>query len=98
MQNESSRALRRHHMLRLKAKWKSTHARYFENPKIPTTISHQKRAGMYLNTCTPCSCWMCGNPRKYSGDRTIQERRLMQQIEYADTDQLVEDLAENFNY
>jgi hypothetical protein len=22
-----------------------------------------------------CSCWMCGNPRKWDGERTIQERR-----------------------
>ena len=23
----------------------------------------------------PCSCYMCGNPRKYYGDVTLQERR-----------------------
>jgi hypothetical protein len=22
-----------------------------------------------------CSCWMCGNPRKYRGEPTIQERK-----------------------
>ncbi len=22
-----------------------------------------------------CSCWMCGNPRKFLGERTLQERR-----------------------
>ena len=22
-----------------------------------------------------CSCWMCGNPRKWLGERTMQERR-----------------------
>lgn len=25
-----------------------------------------------------CSCYMCGNPRKYFKKRTIQEKRLMQ--------------------
>jgi hypothetical protein len=25
-----------------------------------------------------CSCWMCGNPRKYFGERTVQERRAIQ--------------------
>jgi len=25
-----------------------------------------------------CSCWMCGNPRRYFGDRTVQERRAIQ--------------------
>jgi len=24
-----------------------------------------------------CSCWMCGNPRKWFGDLTIQERRFL---------------------
>lgn len=24
-------------------------------------------------TRTPCSCWMCGNPRKHFGERTRQE-------------------------
>jgi len=28
-----------------------------------------------------CSCWMCGNPRKWFGKRTVQERRAMQEIE-----------------
>lgn len=28
-----------------------------------------------VDTPTPCSCWMCGNPRKYFGERTIQERK-----------------------
>ncbi|WP_165251299.1 hypothetical protein [Paludisphaera soli] len=23
----------------------------------------------------PCSCWMCGNPRRHLGERTRQERR-----------------------
>ena len=22
-----------------------------------------------------CSCWMCGNPRKYFNEKTIQEKR-----------------------
>ncbi|WP_169980233.1 hypothetical protein [Tautonia rosea] len=22
-----------------------------------------------------CSCWMCGNPRRWLGERTLQERR-----------------------
>jgi hypothetical protein len=23
-----------------------------------------------------CSCWMCGNPRKYFKERTLQEKKL----------------------
>lgn len=24
-----------------------------------------------------CSCWMCGNPRKWHGELTMQERRFL---------------------
>ncbi|KFI24206.1 hypothetical protein CG51_18560 [Haematobacter missouriensis] len=35
---------------------------------------HDKRATS-ANNLKVCSCWMCGNPRRYSGEMTIQERR-----------------------
>ncbi len=28
---------------------------------------------MIINTPTPCSCFMCGNPRKYWKEKSIQE-------------------------
>ena len=31
-------------------------------------------------TPTLCSCWMCGNPRKWFGLKTIQERRMFQDV------------------
>jgi hypothetical protein len=40
-----------------------------------------KQAGIVAYTPKTCSCWMCGNPRKYFGERTIQERRRMQEDE-----------------
>lgn len=33
----------------------------------------QKRVGKWANTACPCSCWMCGNPRRSMGERTLQE-------------------------
>lgn len=30
---------------------------------------------------TPCSCWMCGNPRRYTGARTRQEQRALLRFE-----------------
>jgi hypothetical protein len=30
--------------------------------------------GIHAHTPALCSCWMCGNPRKYSGERTRQEQ------------------------
>lgn len=61
------RAQRRHDAARLKKKrvsyWGQNLAR---EPRL---------LGKALHTATPCSCWMCGNPRKHTGLRTIQERR-----------------------
>lgn len=37
--------------------------------------------GRVITTPTPCSCWMCGNPRRYLGERTVQEQRLLQDLE-----------------
>jgi hypothetical protein len=34
-----------------------------------------RHVGMAIDTPKPCSCEICGNPRAYSGDRSIQERR-----------------------
>jgi hypothetical protein len=33
--------------------------------------------GRYANTPKPCSCWMCGNPRKF-GQLTRQELRALE--------------------
>ena len=31
--------------------------------------------GIKAHTPALCSCWMCGNPRKYWKEKTIQEKR-----------------------
>jgi hypothetical protein len=65
-----NRALRRHHTRRIKA-------RFYRNMKTrlwdwqPTP----KEAGMFANHGKVCSCWMCGNPRHFHGELTLQERR-----------------------
>jgi hypothetical protein len=33
--------------------------------------------GKLANNLTPCSCAMCGNPRRFWRERTLQERRLL---------------------
>jgi hypothetical protein len=68
---ENKRAIRRAHAERIKCarrKWWGHDLSRVEQ-------------GMVVDTPTPCSCWMCGNPRKYLGERTVQERRAMQEIE-----------------
>ena len=56
---DMSRAIRRHHAARLKR------ARRFYYGCDNCTDS--RRLGILLHTVSPCSCWMCGNPRHYEG-------------------------------
>lgn len=57
------RSIRRHHRARLlRARRNHYGGDWAENV-----------LGKLVNTATPCSCWMCGNPRKYTGELTISE-------------------------
>ncbi len=69
-----SRALRRHHDARLKKK--RQYYFYGSHGKLDP-----KSLGRVLHTTTICSCFMCGNPRKYYLERTVQERRWMQIVD-----------------
>jgi hypothetical protein len=44
--------------------------------KLPAEL-----VGRAVDTPKPCSCWMCGNARKYFGDLTRQELRLRDRAE-----------------
>lgn len=71
-----ARALRRHHAVRLKHVRKSYWGRiwgsaYYE----PLT---ERQLGMLLSTTHLCSGVCCGNPRRWLGERTIQEQRTYQ--------------------
>jgi hypothetical protein len=57
---------RRHHTERLKKKRRFNWGR--------DLIKEPKSLAMAVNTPKPCSCLMCGNCRKHSGN-TMQERR-----------------------
>ncbi len=37
-------------------------------------VETRARAGQVVDTPTPCSCWMCGNPRRHLGERSLRER------------------------
>jgi len=62
---QRGRAFRIHHRERLKKKRASYYGGW--------AGSSPHRLGMVVTTPTLCSCWMCGNPRKYFGQRTRQE-------------------------
>ena len=56
-----ARAQRRHHQRRMKVK--------------PRKLYPQNDKAKFANHLAVCSCWMCGNPRKVTGEKTIQERK-----------------------
>ena len=59
------KALRRHHIRRIKANQK--HLGYWYKEATP------RQAGIRLHTPCPCSCHMCGNPRRLFGEVTLAE-------------------------
>ena len=71
------RALRRHHAERIKRnfykelkQWEYYHTDPEEHEQWMRTYASRR-----VNTSSMCSCWMCGNPRKYFGHLTLQEER-----------------------
>ena len=61
----SKRSERRHHTERLKKKRRIHWGRELSD----------KELGEVVNTPTPCSCPLCGNPRRHFGAKTVQEKR-----------------------
>lgn len=47
---------------------------------FPTGPEH-RLAKLHATTCGDSNCVMCGNPRKFFGEKTIQEQRLFQDTE-----------------
>jgi hypothetical protein len=49
---------------------------------FPTGPEH-RLSKIHATTCGDSHCAMCGNPRKFFGERTIQEKRMFQEVEKA---------------
>jgi hypothetical protein len=62
-----SRAFRRHHERRVKRRVRDYYGGY--------AAALPRHLGRIARSRRLCSCWMCGNPRRYLGERTLQERR-----------------------
>ncbi len=60
------RSQRRHHEVRLKNARRS-----YWHRLVPMT---SRELGMVSRTPHPCSCWMCGNPRRILNEKSRQER------------------------
>jgi hypothetical protein len=58
----------RHHLQRLKK------ARAFDQAIGTSRQSDTATLGRHVNTPAKCSCWMCGNPRRYFDEKSRQER------------------------
>jgi hypothetical protein len=68
-----SRGIRRHHEERVKARVRSYYGGYaVGDPRSVGRIAHTRRL---------CSCWMCGNPRRYWKQATFQELRVREVID-----------------
>jgi hypothetical protein len=50
---------------------------------FPTTNKH-RFAKTHATTCGDSNCFMCGNPRKFFRERTIQERSFEQTARWRD--------------
>jgi hypothetical protein len=73
MTKDLKRALRRHHIARLKRARRF----YFRDDLAKNPVA----LGKIVTTATPCSCALCGNPRKRFLELTVQERRLFQDLD-----------------
>jgi len=74
-----SLALRRHHKKRMKKRARKIHSDWYRGKK-ESQCEHSYNT--YYSDWDPeysadnlklCSCYMCGNPRRYFGQRTRQE-------------------------
>jgi hypothetical protein len=62
-----SKSYRRHHEERIKRLVQTYYGGYARGDHRAT--------GRLAHARTPCSCWMCGNARRYFKEPTLQERR-----------------------
>ncbi len=85
-----SRSYRRHQLARAKA-WATWYCRTFKDtPRSRMTDDERTRwIGIATQTRKPCSGHCCGNPRRWFGERTVQERRQAPRRAYDAQDQEV---------
>ena len=72
IEKNKKRALRRHHYYRRKKQVKQIFKNTWYIPKNNSTWFNHT-VNIMIDTRTPCSCYMCGNPRKHFNKKTRQE-------------------------
>lgn len=78
---KKSRAERRHHHHRMLEKVKDFSFYKYGFWTEEEKLQHQKRMA---ETRKPCSCYMCGNPRKHWKDKTMQEKKFDEKVKTDD--------------
>lgn len=88
MSNETAKSVRGRRLLQknrhIARQMKIRKAHSFPDYGTPGVPAHEsphryhKRSGM---TCGDSNCFMCGNPRKFFKERTMQEKRQMQDLD-----------------
>jgi len=67
MSKDLTRAYRRHHLERIKRRVRD----YFGG----VLQGDRRHIGILARTRVPCSCHMCGNPRRWERKLTLKEQR-----------------------
>jgi hypothetical protein len=67
---ETNRASRRRATAKVKAKRSKSYWGRLNQREEPMT---PRQSGIVTNTAAPCSCAMCGNVRRITGQRTLKE-------------------------
>lgn len=73
MEKNRKRALRRRHVARLKRNRLDYYGGYIRRL---AKAEQNRHLGIISRTAQLCSCYMCGNPRRYWKEMTMAERRL----------------------
>ena len=85
------RSIRRHHRERLISK-----RRKYELYHAYSEDRLNNMSGSLANSATSCSCWMCGNPRKYFNHITLRESEaLLLYIEGCEESNIYSSLSRN---
>lgn len=71
----SKRARRRADKARMKARARRAYERLWRRPGDAPDWYDPKSHEKLADHMAACSCWACGNPRKYFKERTLQEQK-----------------------
>ena len=86
-----TRDYRRHQYAKRKKRFRKVFKGWYTAPEDLNSFITPFRVGFTANTPHPCSCYMCGNPRKWWLERTRQELKSeLDEKEFAQMIQLVE--------